>query len=77
MVSGITSGSRKKVGVPASSEEDCNSGIQAVVLELTRWGGGRQAIRLKRTWWRWDTSSCVQIDTAGGRDERLGSEGRG
>ena len=24
MVSGIMSGSRKKVGVPASSEEDCN-----------------------------------------------------
>ena len=32
MVSGITSGSRKKVGVPASSEEDCNRQVARDLL---------------------------------------------
>ena len=30
-------------------------------------GGGRQAVRLKLTWWRQETSVPAQIDMVGGR----------
>ena len=45
-------------------------GTQAVVLELT-WLSGRQAARLKGVWWKWEMSSCAQMDMVGSETSNI------
>ena len=40
------------------------------MLKLT-WLSGRQAARLEGVWWKWETSSCAQMDMVGSETSNI------